>query len=64
MSERKETCGNCRFYDKLHSGWSAVCKRFPPQVVAVPALPSGTEYRDVFPKALANGWCGEWREQA
>ena len=57
MSERKETCGNCRYWlrDRSSTGAelrSGKCRRRPPTL-----LQNG---RASFPFVEDYEWCGEW----
>lgn len=57
-----DACQRCRFYlrgkddiDPDESGEYGLCRRNPPQVVAL-----GTVYETAFPVMSINGWCGEF----
>ncbi len=50
MTERKDTCGSCRFYQM--DGLAGECRR-----VAAVVLPNGSAH---FPRLDVDVWCGEF----
>lgn len=59
MPDPKQDCRSCAFW--LHQGEETICRRFPPQPIALP-LPQGLAVRSFFPPMGPVGWCGEWKE--
>ena len=57
MSERKETCGNCRYYDQ----WHEECRKNPPVIVDWIVSDTGDlDEATKWPKTCVNDWCGGW----
>jgi hypothetical protein len=65
VSERKERCEMCRFWDieSIQPGEKGVhpCRRFPPNV-KLDGMVEGTDLPAVdFPLTYRDDWCGEWQ---
>ena len=54
MTERKETCSTCRWWD----GDRQDCRVNPPTVVAI----DNDEYT-VWPDTDPDDWCGAWQDK-
>lgn len=53
MSDRRERCGDCYFFDVTDGQAGGACRRYPPRMVT-PASPSWARVRE-------EDWCGEYR---
>jgi len=58
-------CGNCIWWQEIESSHGArgLCRRFPPQVIASPIVPSFRVgvIRSIWPEMLFEDVCGEFR---
>ncbi len=74
MSERKERCETCKFWEMLPSGEQeessltddegsiGLCKRYPP--LANNENPTASEWEEfVNPTVVSFDWCGEWLDK-
>lgn len=66
MSERKEICENCRYWDSeqgTHKGLGECRKSFP--MIVERLMKEGdidsVYYATCWPETYDNGWCGKWR---
>lgn len=65
MSERKERCETCRFWDATEGLNN--CRRYPPTFTAIAIEPgeveNGTLEADLafWPQTGPDDWCGEWQ---
>ena len=54
MTEKKQTCENCIYWE-IVSETTGACRRYPPKIVI---LKDGTESTE-WPKTAKGSWCGE-----
>lgn len=54
LPQVKESCGDCRFFDRRQDPDDDLCRRHPPHDVAGPGWPAVTE----------SDWCGEYERKA
>ena len=60
MSERKETCGNCRYWSTTVYD-QGECRKRPPVIVDALCGPDGEIFGATYwPVTIERDWCGEW----
>lgn len=52
-------CASCKYYLKS----DALCRRFPPLVIAAPRPDGQVNIIACFPPMQPIGWCGEWEDK-
>jgi hypothetical protein len=61
VSDPKECCDSCRFWERGLDKGVGFCCRYPPTVVVFGGVVSkGEEAAEVWPETLSIDWCGEW----
>ena len=64
MSERKERCETCRFWEEVVQklGRAGDCRRYPPALPLTAGQPCGDDDAlGMFPVVGFKAWCGEWQ---
>lgn len=62
MTERAETCGNCRWWRSFYEGsGEGTCRHGPPSVLPTKDRDGNPGWANLFPETNADVWCGSWR---